>query len=210
VIVSASIQRAQDEAPFPIRQGVVVAVVGPSGGGKDSVMRYAKERLGSLEADIIFARRVITRPMEPGGEEHDTLDEAGFERRKAAGGFALSWCANGLSYGLPASVDEAMRQGKVVVANGSRAVIPEIRARYVHVLPVVITAPREVLAERLSSRGRETREEVLARLARGTASELAVTDGHVIDNSGPLEVAGERFLETLRKAAAWSDVCDMV
>ncbi|WEX09568.1 phosphonate metabolism protein/1,5-bisphosphokinase (PRPP-forming) PhnN [Chelativorans sp. AA-79] len=207
---SATIERAQDEAPFPIRQGVFVAVVGPSGGGKDSVIGYARERLGRLEGDIVFARRVITRPMEPGSEEHDTLDEAAFEQEKAAGRFALSWHANGLSYGLPVSLDDAMRQGKVVVANGSRAVIPEIRARYAHVLPLVVTAPRAVLAERLSRRGRETREEVLARLARGTASELAVPDALVIDNSGPLEQAGERLLEALRKAAAWSDVCDMV
>ncbi|WP_309083498.1 phosphonate metabolism protein/1,5-bisphosphokinase (PRPP-forming) PhnN [Chelativorans sp.] len=209
-MISASIERAQDEAPFPIRRGVFVAVAGPSGGGKDSVINYARQRLGELQSDIVFARRIITRPMEPGSEEHDTLDEAGFEREKAGGRFALSWRANGLSYALPATLDDVMRQGRVVVANVSRTVIPELRSRYAHVQPVVVTAPREVLAERLARRGRETRDEVLARLARASAGELAVPEALVIDNSGPLEQAGERFLEALRKAAAWSDVCDMV
>jgi ribose 1,5-bisphosphokinase len=207
---SASLERAQNEAPFPIRSGVFVAVAGPSGGGKDSVMAYARERLGNLAGDAVFARRIITRPMEPGSEEHDTLDEAAFEREKIAGNFALSWQANGLSYALPASLDEAMREGHVIVANVSRAVIPDLRLRYAHVSPVIVTATREVLAERLARRGRETREEVLARLDRATAGELAVPEAIVIDNSGPLEEAGERFLEVLRKAAAWSDVCDMV
>ena len=209
-MVSASIERAQDEAPFPIRQGVFVAVAGPSGSGKDSVIAYASERLGSLEGDVVFARRIITRPSLPGSEDHDTLEKAEFEQARAAGRFALSWRANGLSYGLCVSLDDEMRQGRVIVANVSRAVIMELKQRYAHVMPVLVTAPPEVLAERLARRGRETREAVAARLTRGKAGELAVPDAVVIDNSGPLEIAGERFLEALRKAAAWSDVCDMV
>ncbi|WP_163272479.1 phosphonate metabolism protein/1,5-bisphosphokinase (PRPP-forming) PhnN [Chelativorans alearense] len=209
-MVSASIERAQAQEPFPVRQGVFVAVAGPSGAGKDSVMDYARQRLGPLAGEIVFARRIITRPMDAGGEDHDTLDETAFERARAAGRFALSWRANGLSYALPAEIDGTMRSGGVAVANVSRAVIPALEERYAHVLPVIVTAPPEVLADRLSRRGRETREEVLARLARGADSELKVEDATVIDNSGPLEAAGERFLTVLRKAAAWSDVCDMV
>lgn len=173
-------------------------------------MSYARERLGKIEGDVVFARRAITRPMEAGSEEHDTFDETAFEKEKAAGRFALSWHANGLSYGLPVNLDNAMRAGRVVVANVSRSVIPELRERYAHVSPVIVTAPRQILAERLARRGRETPEDVLSRLSRGTASELAVAGALVIDNSGPLEEAGEFFLDALRKAAAWSDICDMV
>lgn len=209
-MVSASIERAQEETPFPIRQGVFVAVVGPSGAGKDSVIDYARTRLGALKNDVVFARRIITRPPEAGGELHEAMDAAAFGRMRAEGRFALSWCAHGLDYALPAGVDEAMRTGGVVVANVSRTVIPDIRARYAHVTPVLITASREVLAERLARRGRETRDEVLARLARAADTALVVKDALPIDNSGSLEAAGERFLAVLRKAAAWSDVCDMV
>lgn len=204
------IERAVDEAGFPIKQGVFVAVAGPSGSGKDSLIAYARDRLGHLRNDVVFARRVITRPAVPGTEEHDTLSEADFESARAADRFALSWRANGLSYGLPVSLDDAMRAGRVVVANVSRAVIPQLSERYAQVMPVIVIAPRNVLARRLSSRGRETMEEVLARLERSEAGMIPVPGAIVIDNSGSLEIAGNRFLEALRKATAWSDIRDRV
>ncbi|WP_173934490.1 phosphonate metabolism protein/1,5-bisphosphokinase (PRPP-forming) PhnN [Chelativorans sp. Marseille-P2723] len=207
-MIRALFEKSRHEGTFPLRQGVFVAVAGPSGSGKDSVLAYARSRLGRLERDIVFARRVITRPSDPGDEEHDTVSKAKFERLEAAGSFALAWRANGLCYGLPAVLDEEMRQNRVVVANVSRAVIEEIGKRYANVIPVIISAPREVLAARLASRGRETRRAVLARLARGSTNELAVAGALEIDNSGPLEIAGDRFLELLRRAAARSDVCD--
>ena len=203
-------KQVSDIEAFPIRQGVFVAVAGPSGGGKDSVMDYARRHLGTLEGSITFARRIVTRPAEAGGEDHDTLDEARFARERAAGRFALSWRANGLGYALPASLDAVMREGGVVVANVSRGAMPRIAERYANVRPVIITAPREILAERLVRRGRESRKQVLARLARAGDAELVVEGAIEIDNSGPLEIAGERFLDILRRAAAWSDVCDMV
>ncbi|UUP17694.1 phosphonate metabolism protein/1,5-bisphosphokinase (PRPP-forming) PhnN [Nitratireductor thuwali] len=209
-MVSASIERAQAEAPFPIGHGVFVAVAGPSGAGKDSVMDYARGRLGSHSDDIVFIRRIITRPMEPGSEVHDTLDDDAFAKAEAEGRFAASWRANGLAYGIPAEADDIVRSGRVVVANVSRGAMGALRGRYHHFLPVIVTAPPAILAERLSARGRESREEVLARLERAADRSLQVRDAVVIENSGPLEEAGEKFLEVLRKAAAWSDVCDMV
>lgn len=56
------VERAADEAGYPIKQGVFVAVAGPSGSGKDSLIAYARDRLGHLHNDIVFARRAITRP----------------------------------------------------------------------------------------------------------------------------------------------------
>ncbi|TKD04423.1 MAG: phosphonate metabolism protein/1,5-bisphosphokinase (PRPP-forming) PhnN, partial [Mesorhizobium sp.] len=41
-MVSASIERELSAAAFPIRDGVFVAVVGPSGAGKDTVIGYAR------------------------------------------------------------------------------------------------------------------------------------------------------------------------
>jgi ribose 1,5-bisphosphokinase len=60
---SAFIQREQALAQFPIRNGVFVAVVGPSGAGKDMVIGYAAERLSACEG-VDFVRRVITRPCD--------------------------------------------------------------------------------------------------------------------------------------------------
>ena len=193
-----------------IGNGVVVAVVGPSGAGKDSVMNYARERMGKLASDVTFMRRVITRPDDGDTEDHDSVDEQSFAKMAANGEFAAYWRANGLSYGLRTSMDDVVRAGGVVVANVSRTAIPALKDRYAHVLPVVVTAPAAILAERLKARGRESHDEVLSRLERAEARELAVDDAVTIVNGGELAVAGEAFLATLRKASAWSDVSETV
>jgi len=188
--------------------GVVVAVVGPSGAGKDSVMNHARERLGDLAKDVSFVRRVITREANRNTEDHDSVDEEKFQRMVAEGAFAAHWFANGLSYGLPVSMDRFVEGGGIVVANVSRAAIVQLRQRYAYVLPVVITAPADVLAERLRKRGREGTEAIAERLKRAEASELAVEGEMTIVNDGTLDEASEKFIAALRKARAWSDVAD--
>jgi ribose 1,5-bisphosphokinase len=182
---------------FPIGGGAFVAVVGPSGAGKDSVMAYARERLSS-EPAVHFVRRVITRPCDPSLEDHDTTSPAAFAAAEAEGAFALSWSSHGLSYGIPVMVDELVRSGAVAVANLSRAALPDLRSRYANAIIAEITASPEVLARRLALRGRETAEEIAARLTRTVTEERRTAPRHVIDNSGPLAEAGERFVDLVR------------
>ncbi|PSJ62220.1 phosphonate metabolism protein/1,5-bisphosphokinase (PRPP-forming) PhnN [Mesorhizobium soli] len=204
-MVSALIEREQASSAFPVRNGVFIAVVGPSGAGKDTIMAYARERFVS-EDSVEFVRRVITRPSDGATEDHDTLAEAAFIEAEARGAFALSWEAHGLRYGIPACVDATIADGRVAIANASRGAIPALRARYENVAVVEITARPEILAERLSARGRESREEVLARLARASAVELSGAGVSTIDNSGEKEIAGERLVAIIRKAIAFADV----
>ena len=55
---------------------MLVLVVGPSGAGKDSLLNGAREAFRG-DARIGFARRVITRPPDPYGENHEPVSEAG-------------------------------------------------------------------------------------------------------------------------------------
>ena len=87
---------------------MLVLVVGPSGAGKDSLLNAARAAFAD-DPRIHFVRRVITRPADPGGEDHEPVNEAGF----AARSFALSWSAHGLSDGIPA---EALTAAPVAVA----------------------------------------------------------------------------------------------
>ena len=203
-MVSALIERELTSAAFPLRGGVFIAVVGPSGAGKDTIIDYAREKLHD-DSGVEFVRRVITRPSDAGSEDHDTLADAAFDEAEKQGAFALSWPAHGLKYGLPANVDRTIADGRVAIANLSRGALPALRQRYANVAVVEITARHDILAERLSARGRESRGEVLARLAR-TAPVDGGTDVITIDNSGPREEAGERFLEIVRKAIAHADL----
>lgn len=209
MMVSALIERELSAAAFPIREGVFVAVVGPSGAGKDTVIGYARA-LFAEEGRLEFVRRVITRPSDAASEDHDTLADAAFAEAEADGAFAISWEAHGLHYGIPAEVDSSVADGRVAIANVSRAVIPKLRERYANLAVVEITASPEILAERLATRGRESRGEVLARLSRSANVVLSGPGITSIDNSGPREAAGERFADVLRKAMAFSDMSGLI
>nr|WP_202309716.1 MULTISPECIES: phosphonate metabolism protein/1,5-bisphosphokinase (PRPP-forming) PhnN [unclassified Mesorhizobium] len=209
MMVSALIERELDSVAFPVRNGVFVAVVGPSGAGKDTILDFARRHFAD-ESAVEFVRRVITRPSDTAAEDHDTLADAAFDEAEAHGAFALSWQAHGLKYGLPASVDTAISDGRVAVANLSRGALPALKERYLNVFVVEITARPEILAERLAARGRESRGEVLARLARQAQFDASAIGAITIDNSGDRKEAGERFVAVLRKAIALSDVAGAV
>jgi len=179
--------------------GTFVAVVGPSGVGKDSLIGFARERL-EASGRVVFVRRVVTRLADGGSEDHDSMDETAFAEADAAGEFALSWDAHGLRYGLPIGLEDDLEAGRVVVANLSRGVIPALMARYADAVVVSVTAEREVIARRLASRGRETADSIERRLARSVGDRLPASTVR-IDNSGDLELAGMQFTRLLMDAA---------
>ncbi|WP_246777040.1 phosphonate metabolism protein/1,5-bisphosphokinase (PRPP-forming) PhnN [Microvirga sp. VF16] len=176
-------------------RGRLILVVGPSGAGKDTLIDYARGRL-QTERHVHFVRRVISRPAAV-GEDHEPLDGDAFQRRVRAGAFALHWQAHGLSYGLPSAINAWLERGDVVVANGSRAVLSEARRRYPQVLVVNVTAPLDLLAQRLAGRGREDPESIRQRLARGEQQSVEGDDVLQIDNSGSPESAGQCLLAVL-------------
>ncbi|MDQ0455374.1 phosphonate metabolism protein/1,5-bisphosphokinase (PRPP-forming) PhnN [Rhizobium paknamense] len=176
--------------------GCLIAVVGPSGAGKDSLIDFARRHFAGQDG-VHFARRIITRDAQAGGEDHQPATPEEFEAWRATGRFAVDWQAHGLCYGIPADVCGLLGQGQVVIANGSRSVLPRFADAFGCLLVVNVTARPEVLADRLEARGRESREDILARLAR---SSLAIRgDYHVveIDNSGLLEEAGRKFVAVI-------------
>jgi ribose 1,5-bisphosphokinase len=175
----------------------LILVVGPSGAGKDSVIRGARDALAG-RADVMFPRRVITRPPDAsGGEDHEPCDDASFRQRAGAGDFALHWTANGLSYGVPAAIDDALAAGRVVVVNVSRSIVAGAEVRYPGLCVCLVTASPATLAGRLQQRGRESATDIGARLDR--ASSLAVAARHVrrIDNDGALASSVAVLVETV-------------
>lgn len=178
----------------PISGGTFVAVVGPSGAGKDSLIDYARARVSPR---VLFPRRSITRPAGDPSEDHVSLSEEQYADALGRGDFALSWSAHGVRYALPLGVDTHLRRGGVVVANISRTVLPAARCRYPTVVTVFIDVNREVLAARLRTRGRESAEEISARLLRAVPIPGSGSDVVLIDNSGPIGGAGDRIVALL-------------
>jgi ribose 1,5-bisphosphokinase len=186
--------------------GCFVCVVGPSGAGKDTLIGLARAALES-DPGFVFPRRLVTRPANA-FEDHGTLSEAEFEAGLREQKFALAWRAHGLGYALEAAVGEAAEAGAVVVCNISRSSIADARARFARVRVALVTAPAEILAERVAARGREAGSAVEGRLAR-IALESAGPPDIIIVNDRPPEIGGERlvaFLRGLREPAGMAEV----
>lgn len=179
--------------------GTLVLVVGPSGAGKDTLIAYAQRALAA-ESCFLFAKRVVTRPAAADAEDHDSLTLEAFEAAERDGAFALTWRAHGLAYGLPHSIGDALEAGKVVVANTSRRAVELAKELAGRLLVAYVTACPDVLAQRLSQRGRETAESIASRLIRA-AAEPVPPDAIEIRNEGAIEIAGDAFIRILQQAA---------
>jgi ribose 1,5-bisphosphokinase len=175
-----------------------VAIVGPSGAGKDTLIRAVAEAVRD-RPDIIFVRRIITRLSDGVTEDHDTMTPEAFEAGRAAGMFCLSWGAHGLFYGLPQSALDAVDRGNTVVANVSRTILAEAVRTFDRVAVVEITADPEILVERIIARGRESIAEARGRIARSVSFHVphAACNYVRIDNSGAIDVAKERLVKIL-------------
>lgn len=174
--------------------GRLFALVGPSGAGKDTLLAGARVQ----RPDLAVVRRVITRPSAAGGEDFEGVTEAVFADRLAAGAFALHWQAHGLRYGIPLAELAPLREGRDVIFNGSRQALQAARDRFPDLTVIVVTAPVQVLAERLAARGRETRSDIEARLTRaGFALPEGITAQEVV-NDGPPAQGVARFLAALQ------------
>lgn len=176
---------------------MLIAVVGPSGAGKDALISAAKDSLAN-DPSYSFPKREITKPPGAPGEPFTPVDEATFERKELAGDYALSWRAHGYRYGVPReSADEALA-GRRVVVNVSRSVADQVRARFPEHRIIFVVASRDVVEARLRARGRERDPEIAERLAAFDAYDVSGEDVVVIHNDGPLDVAAAAFLAAVR------------
>lgn len=172
--------------------GGFVLVVGPSGAGKDTVIRLARTRLAA-EARVVFPRRLVTRP--PSADEDNVeLTEEAFAEAEARAAFALSWRAHGLGYGIDRDSVALAETGHVVVCNVSRRVVDDARARLPGVSVVTVTASPEVLAQRLAARGRAQDGDLGIRLSRN----VPITADCTICNDADREQAADALVAHLR------------
>ncbi len=182
-------------------EGTMIAVVGPSGAGKDSLIDFARQRLADND-DIAFVRRFITRNADAGSEEHHALSLPEFDDMRRAGRFAVHWGAHDLHYGIPAETRDQLAAGRTLVVNGSRAALPDFLAAYRNLLVVTVTADADIIAERLKSRGREDEAAISRRLARSQQEWVIDCPHHqLIDNSGALASAGAEFVRLILATA---------
>lgn len=189
-------ERSMDDSPGT-SPGTMIVVVGPSGAGKDTLIDYVLQRLGE-HPRLHYVRRVITRSSDAGGELHEGVDDAEFDRRRFAGAFCVSWSAHGLNYGIPASARDSTEGIAVLIANGSRSALCDFAEAFPRLLVINVVARPDVLAARLTGRGRESVGEISRRLERVGLAVLGDFEVVTLDNSGDVGVAGEAFVAIVR------------
>lgn len=177
--------------------GRLIAVVGPSGVGKDSVM----QGLADVMPNLHLVRRVITRAPDLGGEAYDAVSETQFHQMASDGAFAVHWGAHGLFYGIPQTVRYQLNKGTDCLANFSRKALQAGADAFPNFVVLNITAKPETLATRLANRGRETEADIARRLAEADKPLPEGLSVVTVSNDGPLEQAIARAAQLLHPAS---------
>jgi len=192
--MSETATMAHDEASG-IGPGRLVLVVGPSGAGKDTLLRLAQAACVD-DRDIVFPRRVVTRESSE-AEDNMAMSQDEFRRAREHGDFAVHWEAHGHSYALPLEINDDILAGRAVVANVSRTVIGALRQAYTNVVVVAITAPPDVLAQRLAARARHSDGNIADRLARSVDDASANADVTIL-NAGSADYHSRQLVRVIR------------
>jgi len=192
--MSETATMAQGEAGA-IGPGRLVLVVGPSGAGKDTLLGLAQAACTD-DQNVVFPRRVVTRESSA-AEDNIAMSPDEFRRGIDHGDFAVHWEAHGHSYALPLDINDDIRAGRAVVVNVSRTVIAALRQAYANVVVVAITAPPDVLAQRLAARARHSDGNIADRLSRGVEDVSAQADVTIL-NAGSADYHGRQLVRVIR------------
>jgi ribose 1,5-bisphosphokinase len=182
----------------------IIYLMGASGSGKDSILSGVRQQLSEEQSklNLIIAHRYICREWQSGNENHIELSEMEFQHRQRLNLFALHWQANGLRYGIGREIDLWLAQGQNVIVNGSREYLPTAMTLYGdNLIPVLIKVDEATLRQRLIARGRESSEDIEARLARVFTNETLSSDSnknvmdkcHIIDNNAQINDAVQKL-----------------
>ena len=178
-----------------IGPGRVILVVGPSGAGKDTLIGLPRAACAD-DRGIVFPRRVVTREA-TAFEDNEQVSFDVFRQARGRGEFDVHWEAHGHGYALPRVIDDDIRAGRTVVANVSRTVIEAMRRGYADVTVVSISAPPEILAERLAARARSSDGKITDRLSRAVDDAAAAPDV-TIANVGSVEDHASQLIRIIR------------
>ena len=179
--------------------GTLFLLIGNSGSGKDSLIRWVLEKWPTKKPTPLVPIRVITRPPSPKTEAFESISEDKFQKLSKSGAFCLQWKSYGTFYGVNIEIEEVLAHGHSVLVNVSRQIVEETRQRFPHVCIIFIKVPFHITEARLRTRGREHGTDLEERLERARQNQDFPTADYVIDNSGDLDNAGQQLLDILLK-----------
>ncbi|MBI0002951.1 phosphonate metabolism protein/1,5-bisphosphokinase (PRPP-forming) PhnN [Bartonella sp. M0177] len=198
------------------KPGWFVAIVGPSGAGKDTIINAVHQALKN-NPEFLFVRRTITRKaginsfdghdetsQNIGNEDNIGVSLEKFLELSEKASFSLQWFAHGIHYALPIGIVDEVHKGKIVIANISRAELEHAKELFGKVFVIEINAPIGILKERLINRKREKITDIEERLERANIP-IHLPKGAkycYIDNSGNINSAVGKVLSILHKLSS--------
>jgi guanylate kinase len=184
-------------------RGRLIVVSGPSGAGKDTLIRAALDAIPEL-ALIASATTREPREGEVDGRDHVFLSREEFERWIDEGRL-LEWAEySGNLYGTPKqSVEEFLEKGRSVILRIELQGARQIKERRPDALMVFVRAPSLVeTRRRLESRATESSASVESRMATAI-NEIAARDEFDYEViNGEYEQARKDMIEILQEELA--------
>jgi guanylate kinase len=186
-----------------LRQGLLIVVSGPSGVGKDTLIR----RLLELDPQLVYSVSGTTRQPRPGekpDENYTFLTREEFEDRVGRGEFLEHATYNGQMYGtFRERVERARRDGHDVVLKIDVNGADQVRRLVPDAVSIFVVAPSEKERERRQvARGSETAQDIESR-TKIAAREMdhAADYDHVVTNDDVERAVGEirRIIDDARR-----------
>ncbi|HID32872.1 MAG TPA: guanylate kinase, partial [bacterium (Candidatus Stahlbacteria)] len=146
-------------------KGIIFVISSPSGGGKTSVVRRIINRVKGLHY-IVSATTRSVRSGEKPEVDYIYLSDQEFEEWMAMGKFVETTVYNGHRYGTPKeSLINSIDQGRDVILDIDVRGGEQVKKLFPESVLIFLLPPsREELRKRLERRGRESNEEIEARL----------------------------------------------
>lgn len=182
-------------------QGSLIVISGPSGVGKDAVIK----RLLELDPDLTYSVSYTTRASRPGevdGVNYHFVSRKEFERLIREGAFLEHAVYDGNLYGTPiAELDEVRAGGRDVVLKIDVQGAEQVRKRAPDALRIFLAPPSmdELLRRRQERHSESARDQGARQLIAKDEMELASHFDRVVVNDD-LERAVHEVLATIKDA----------
>lgn len=159
-----------------MNKGTLIIVSGPSGSGKDTVLKRLFEKMPEVEFSISSVSRAM-REGEVQGEKYNFITREEFEAMIAENALLEYNVYCGNYYGTPkAPVDRCIEAGGEIILEVDVNGAANVRKNCADCFSVFIAPPSfEVLKDRLTGRGTETADVIEKRLEQAKC-ELARAD----------------------------------
>ncbi|MBQ2810206.1 MAG: guanylate kinase [Clostridia bacterium] len=175
-------------------KGILFIISGPAGSGKGTVVK----RVIDTHSDIGLSISATTRSPRPGeldGVHYHFITREAFEGLIANGEVLeyTTYCDN--YYGTPVkAVNEALEAGKDIILEIEVDGAMQVKRKFADAVTIMLTPPDiQTLERRLRSRGTETDEIIVRRLARAR-EEVALIgdyDYSVVNEDGKIDECAE-------------------